>query len=77
MKFIISHDDKWLTENIVKHYISFLKKILYSEEMFKKCRNPNEVEVSTDNLFYIINLLKDLFLCVKKISNLGRYYTHK
>lgn len=44
--------------------------------MYGECKLQGILDISFKKLFYIINTLKDLFPCVKKMSNLSRYYSH-
>ena len=43
--------------------------------MYGECKIHGVMDISFKKLFYIINTLKDLFPCVKKMSNLSRYYS--
>ena len=43
--------------------------------MYGQCKMQGIIDISFRKLFYIVNTLKELFPCVKKMSNLSRYYS--
>ena len=67
--------DDWLNKNVITPYTNFLYKIINSNGMYGECKSVGTGDISFRKLFYIVNTLKDLFPCVKKMSNLSRYYS--
>lgn len=70
------HDssDQWLNEQCIRTYYHFLKKVTASSELYLKVNDYSVKNVCFELLFYIINLMMDMFKIVAKMPLLGRYF---
>lgn len=60
---------------MIKPYCAFLYKIINSGGFYSECKSKGVLDISLRMLFYTTNTLNELFVCVRKISSLHRYYS--
>jgi len=63
-----------MNENVLRQYGHFLRKIVFSEGVYNSLKTNGVIDFNFNSMFYVNNLLTDMFLVVKKIAPLARYY---
>lgn len=66
--------DNWLNQQCISTYYHFLKKATASRELYAQVKDLYVTSFCFEKMFYINNLLLDLFKIVNKMPLLGRYF---
>ena len=66
--------DDWLNEQCVSTYYHFLKRVVSSQELYNQIKESFGSHFSFEKIFYLNQLLSELFRIVRKMPLLGRYF---